>query len=186
MQRAGEGTVTSREIVARAEALRPALLERQAEAEELTYYPESTHREFLEAGFYRILQPRRYGGLELDVPTFVRVIMEVSRGCVSTGWCLCLSSAHVLQVASAFGEEAQEEIFGDDGDFRCASFGAPVGVAEPVDGGWEIECHVPVRVRHPVLDPLPRPDLRAGSESGRPAGPADDVRRAAQHLGAPG
>jgi 3-hydroxy-9,10-secoandrosta-1,3,5(10)-triene-9,17-dione monooxygenase len=143
MQRAGGGTVTSREIVARAEALRPGLIERQAETEELTYYPEITHREFLEAGFYRILQPRRYGGLELDVPTFVRVIMEVSRGCVSTGWCLCLSSAHVLQVASSFGEEAQDEIFGSDGDFRCASFGAPVGVAQPVDGGWEIEGTFP-------------------------------------------
>jgi 3-hydroxy-9,10-secoandrosta-1,3,5(10)-triene-9,17-dione monooxygenase len=130
-------TLTSRDIVARAQDLRPALLERQAETEELRYYPEATHEDFLDAGFYRILVPRRYGGLELDVPTFARVIVEVSRGCPSTGWCLCLAAGHALQVATLFEEHAQAEIFGD-GDFRAAAFGAPVGVAKQLADGWEL------------------------------------------------
>jgi 3-hydroxy-9,10-secoandrosta-1,3,5(10)-triene-9,17-dione monooxygenase len=130
-------TLTSRDIVARAQDLRPALLERQAETEELRYYPEATHEDFLDAGFYRILVPRRYGGLELDVPTFARVIVEVSRGCPSTGWCLCLAAGHALQVATLFEERAQAEIFGD-GDFRAAAFGAPVGVAKRLADGWEL------------------------------------------------
>jgi 3-hydroxy-9,10-secoandrosta-1,3,5(10)-triene-9,17-dione monooxygenase len=138
-----EPDLTPREMVARAEALRPALLERQQETEELSYYPESTHRDFLEAGFYRILQPRRFGGYEFDVPTFVRVITEISRGCPSTGWCLCLASAHVLQVASLFPEQAQADLFGPDGEFRAASFGAPVGVGKRVDGGWELNGTFP-------------------------------------------
>ena len=45
-----EPELTPVEILARADALRPKLVERQAETEQLTYYPESTHREFLDAG----------------------------------------------------------------------------------------------------------------------------------------
>ena len=82
-----EPDLTPREIVARAEAMRDSLLEQQAATEERTFYSEETHRAFTEAGFYRILQPRRYGGYEFDLPTYFRVIMEIARGCPSTGWC---------------------------------------------------------------------------------------------------
>jgi 3-hydroxy-9,10-secoandrosta-1,3,5(10)-triene-9,17-dione monooxygenase len=130
-----EPELTPREIVARAAAMRPELLERQAETEEHTFYSEETHRRFTEAGFYRILQPRRFGGYEFDLETYFRVIIEIARGCPSTGWCLCLGGAHVLQVASMFDEQAQAAFFGPDGHFVCASYGAPVGVAQPRDDG---------------------------------------------------
>ena len=99
-----EPELTPREIVARAAAMRPELLERQAETEERTFYAQDTHRAFTEAGFYRILQPRRFGGYEFDLETYFRVIIEIARGCPSTGWCLCLGGAHVLQVASMYDE----------------------------------------------------------------------------------
>ena len=66
------------------------------------------------------------------------MIIEIARGCPSTGWCLCLGGAHVLQVASMYDEEAQAEFFGPDGHFVCASYGAPVGVAQPRDDGYVI------------------------------------------------
>jgi 3-hydroxy-9,10-secoandrosta-1,3,5(10)-triene-9,17-dione monooxygenase len=127
------------ELVDRARALRPLLLERQAETEERAYYPEATHRELLEAGFYRMLVPRTFGGLELDVTGFARVVIEVARGCPSTGWSMCLPTGHALMVAGWFPEEAQAEIFGD-GDFRCPAVAAPYGTAtrEP-DGGWILD-----------------------------------------------
>jgi 3-hydroxy-9,10-secoandrosta-1,3,5(10)-triene-9,17-dione monooxygenase len=131
-------SVTPQDMVARAVALRPALLERQAETEARTFPPESTHRDFEQAGFYRLLQPRRFGGYEFDVPTYVRVMIEVARGCPSTGWCLCLSAGHTLQVGTLYGEQAQAALFGPTGDFRCAAFGAPVGEARAVPGGWEL------------------------------------------------
>jgi 3-hydroxy-9,10-secoandrosta-1,3,5(10)-triene-9,17-dione monooxygenase len=134
-----EPDLTPREIVARAEAMRPKLLEAQAETEERTFYSEEMHRAFTEAGFYRILQPRRFGGYEFDLPTYFRVISEITRGCPSTGWCLCLAGAHVLQVASMYSERAQRDVFGPDGHFACASFGFPVGVAEPKDGGYVLD-----------------------------------------------
>ncbi|MEV7069691.1 acyl-CoA dehydrogenase family protein [Streptomyces sp. NPDC093990] len=112
-------------------ALRPALLARQAETERLTHYPEATHDDFMDAGFHRILQPRRYGGHEFGLPVFYRVVVEIARGCPSTGWALSLTAAHVLQVCMVLGERAQDELLAPEGDFRAASTVAPVGVARP-------------------------------------------------------
>ena len=85
--------------------------------------------------------PRRFGGYEFDVPTFTRLLIELARGCVNTAWCMGLASAHALQIASWWGEQAQTEIFGD-GDFRCASVAAPIGPATPTDDGYELNGRV--------------------------------------------
>ena len=127
---------TAKEMLARAEALRPALMDRQEEAERLARYPEATHRDFLEAGFYRLLTPRRYGGLEMPLPDYLRVMIEVARGCPSTGWSLCLPIGHTLLVASLYPEEVQDALLREH--FFAASFGAPVGEAVAVDGGWQL------------------------------------------------
>ena len=44
------------------------------------------HQAFTDAGFYRILQPRRFGGYEFDLPTFTRVAIALARGCPASGW----------------------------------------------------------------------------------------------------
>jgi 3-hydroxy-9,10-secoandrosta-1,3,5(10)-triene-9,17-dione monooxygenase len=124
-------------MIARAVALRPQLVEQQAECEERTYYSEKLHRAFLQAGFYRLYVPRRYGGYEFDVPTYVRVVLELARGCPSAAWCMALAAAHALQVASWWEETAQAEIFGD-GDFRAASVATPIGPATRTEDGWEL------------------------------------------------
>ncbi len=46
------------------------------------------------------VQPRRFGGYEFDVPTFYRVMMEMSRGCIETGWVVALTSGHPLLFAN--------------------------------------------------------------------------------------
>ena len=137
-----EPDLTPADLIERARALRPTLVEQQAETERRTYYSQELHEEFLRAGFYRMLVPRRYGGYEFDLPTFMRVIGELAAGCPSTAWCVCLASAHALQVGALFEEQAQAEIFGE-GDFRCAAVAAPAGTATRVDGGWELNSTHP-------------------------------------------
>ncbi|MBV9684443.1 MAG: acyl-CoA dehydrogenase family protein [Solirubrobacterales bacterium] len=136
-----EPSLTQQEMVARAAALRPRLVADQAETEKRTYYSRDMHEAFLAAGFYHLYVPRRYGGYEFDVPTYVRVVQEIARGCVSTAWCLGLAMNHALMVGSWWPQEAQDEIFGG-GDFRCASVAAPVGGAARTDAGWEINGQV--------------------------------------------
>jgi 3-hydroxy-9,10-secoandrosta-1,3,5(10)-triene-9,17-dione monooxygenase len=127
------------QMVARAVALRSRLRDEQDKTEARSRYSEETHRLFTDAGFYRILQPRMFGGYEFDLKTFYRTIIEIARGCPSSGWLLCLGAGHALQLGSSFSKKAQEEIFGPDGHFV-----APLSVgnfpgqrpAKPVDGGY--------------------------------------------------
>ncbi len=65
------------------------------------------------------------------------MIIEIARGCPSTGWLLCLASGHAMQVGTMYEEQAQADLFGD-GDFRCAAVAAPVGVAKRTADGWEL------------------------------------------------
>ena len=138
---APEPGVTQEEMVASAVALRPQLVAEQAATEERRYYSPELHETFMRAGFYHLYVPRRYGGQELDVPTYARVIKEIARGCVSTGWCLGLCINHALQAASWWPESAQDGFFADN-DFRGGSVAAPVGVMSPTDDGWEINGQV--------------------------------------------
>jgi 3-hydroxy-9,10-secoandrosta-1,3,5(10)-triene-9,17-dione monooxygenase len=136
-----EPDLTPDEMVARAVALRPGLIADQESTERRTYYSQAMHEAFLNAGFYHLYVPRRYGGYEFDVPTYVRVVQEIARGCVSTAWCAGLAMNHALMVGSWWPREAQDEIFAG-GDFRCSSVAAPVGKATRTDEGWEINGQV--------------------------------------------
>ena len=131
----------ARALVARARALRPQLIADEADAERRTYYSAELDRAFEEAGFYRMYLPRRFGGLEVDVPTFVKTIIEVGRGSLAAAWCLCLTANHSLQVASWFGERAQHELLGG-GTFRAASVAAPTVRATRVQGGYRLDGEV--------------------------------------------
>jgi 3-hydroxy-9,10-secoandrosta-1,3,5(10)-triene-9,17-dione monooxygenase len=129
--------MTPEEAVARAEAIRPLLIEQQAETEARTYYSEEIHRALLDAGLYRLLVPRMFGGHELDFPTFLRVVIELASGDMSAAWCYTLAAGHALQVAALFEEEAQAAIFGE-GDFRAPAVAAPAGQATRSEDGWEL------------------------------------------------
>lgn len=130
--------VTPETIIARARAVAPTLVAQQAEVEMRTYYSQQTHELFQRAGFYRILTPRRYGGFEFGVDTFLQVVMELCAGCSSTGWQYSLGHSHALTVASLFEEAVQDEVFADP-DFIAPSTGRPQGVitARP-DGDWQL------------------------------------------------
>jgi 3-hydroxy-9,10-secoandrosta-1,3,5(10)-triene-9,17-dione monooxygenase len=133
---APEPDLTAAEIVRRAAALKPLIREQQEESERRGCYSEELHRKFLEAGFYRMLQPRRFGGYEFDLPTFWRAMVEISTGDPGTGWGLTLGSHHAWVIGSYWPERAQREIFGPEGDFRGPHRPLPGGTVQVVDGGY--------------------------------------------------
>jgi 3-hydroxy-9,10-secoandrosta-1,3,5(10)-triene-9,17-dione monooxygenase len=136
-----EPDLTPAQMIERAVGMREALIADQAETEKRTYYSPEMHQRFLDAGFYHLYVPHRYGGYEFDVPTYMRVVQEIARGCVSTGWCLGLTMNHALMVSSWWPEEAQDEIFAGH-DFRASSVAAPVGTATLDERGWDIDGQV--------------------------------------------
>lgn len=137
--RVPEPDLTPDAMIERAIAFQPRLRAEQDETERRGVYSEALHHEFRKAGFYRCLQPRRFGGYEFDVKTYYRIGIELSRGDPSVGWCLIVGAGHALMLGSYFTEEAQAEGFGPTGDFSAPSVAAPSGTATPADGGWLIK-----------------------------------------------
>jgi len=133
-----EPDLTPDEMISRARAMIPMLREQQDDAEARGYYSETVHREFVKAGFSRCMQPRRFGGYEFGLGTFLRTMVAIATGDPGTGWCLTLGSSHAWVVASHFPEAVQAEMFGPDGDFRCPHPASPTGEARPVDGGYRL------------------------------------------------
>ena len=131
-----EPDLTPAELIRRAVAMRPTLTARQEACEALGALLPETNEEFIKAGFYRIVQPRRFGGYEFDCETFFRVMIEIARGCPSSGWVLALTAGHPLLLA-VFPDETLIEAYGDDGEFRCPAVGAPARMI-PVPGGWRV------------------------------------------------
>lgn len=130
-----EPDLTSAELIRRAIAFRPRLREMQGECEKQGRLPEEVRKELDAAGFFRIVQPRRFGGYEFDIPTFYRVMIEIARGCAETGWVMSLVGGHSMMVAK-LPEQAQIEAYGATGEMRCPGSFAPPGTAERVDGGY--------------------------------------------------
>ena len=132
---------TPEALITRAAELRELIRETAAAAEQLGHYTPEVHAAFREAGFYNMFTPKRYGGLEVDMITFARVIMEVGRGDPGTAWCLCLGQGHALTTASFWPEKAQDEVFTNScGYFRASHSLNPAGTAKRVDGGWLINA----------------------------------------------
>jgi 3-hydroxy-9,10-secoandrosta-1,3,5(10)-triene-9,17-dione monooxygenase len=137
------GIPTPGELRRRAEALLPALRERAARSEALRRIPDETLRDFHEAELFRIHQPRRVGGAELEFAAVVEYGALFARACASTAWNWVNFSAHHMMLGM-FPPEAQEEIWGASRDALIASsFVFPAGKARKVDGGYVLSGRWP-------------------------------------------
>lgn len=104
-----EPDLTSEQLIERARALRPMVRAEAEAAEQRGYYSEALHNEFTKAGFYRCVQPRRFGGYEFGIRTFFKSMIEIAAGDPGIGWCLTLACGHALQIGTNFDEVAQPE-----------------------------------------------------------------------------
>ncbi|MCC6648582.1 MAG: flavin-dependent monooxygenase [Polyangiaceae bacterium] len=129
--------MTPKELIERARALLPTLRERAARTQEERKVPEETIRDFQDAGFFRMFQPARWGGLEVDPQVFFQVQWTIAEACPSSAWVLGVVGVHAWQVA-VFPLEAQEEVWGQDRSTLVSSSYAPTGKIERVDGGYRV------------------------------------------------
>src|SRR5215216_232969 len=138
-QETGDVTTASpAEAVASAREMLPRLRARQAECEALGRLHPATQDELVARGLYRVLQPRRFGGMEFDLPTFFEIMAAVARGCPSSGWVLALTAGHAHTLAAVFPEPTQAATFGSSGEFRCPLSSNGGGTAVAIEGGWRI------------------------------------------------
>ncbi|WFU35679.1 acyl-CoA dehydrogenase family protein [Bradyrhizobium brasilense] len=130
-------------MVARARALVPALRERAPRTEELRRLPPETERDLLDSGLFRILQPKRVGGSELDYVALVDCADALGQGDASVSWNFANLASHHWMLAM-FAPEAQSAVWGEDPDALIASsFVFPAGRARKAGGGYVLSGHWP-------------------------------------------
>jgi 3-hydroxy-9,10-secoandrosta-1,3,5(10)-triene-9,17-dione monooxygenase len=124
------------EMLERARALVPALRERASLTEELRSLPPETERELHEAGLFRILQPKRVGGSELDYVALVDFADAVAQADASVAWNLTNLASHHWMLGM-FDRRAQDAIWNESPDTLIASsFIFPAGRARKTKGGY--------------------------------------------------
>ena len=125
------------DLVARARAMIPTLRERAADAEAARRIPDETIADLRAAGFFRVLQPRRWGGYEMDPRVFFDIQMALAEGCMSTGWVYGVVGGHPFELA-LFPDAAQQEVWGSDDAALASSSYQPVGRVEHAEGGFRL------------------------------------------------
>jgi 3-hydroxy-9,10-secoandrosta-1,3,5(10)-triene-9,17-dione monooxygenase len=135
--------MTHEEIWQRAEALLPKLRERAAKCEEIRRLPDETLRDFHDAQLFRIHQPKRVGGAELEFAAVVTYGALFARACASSAWNWVNFAAHHMMLGM-FPPPAQDEIWGSSVDALIASsFVFPAGRARKVQDGYVLSGRWP-------------------------------------------
>jgi 3-hydroxy-9,10-secoandrosta-1,3,5(10)-triene-9,17-dione monooxygenase len=123
-------------MVARAKALIPRLRDRAAGTEELRRLPPETERDLHEAGLFRIVQPKRVGGSELDYVALIDCADALGQADASAAWNFANLASHHWMLAM-FDKRAQDLVWNKDPNTLIASsFIFPAGRARKVDGGY--------------------------------------------------
>lgn len=124
-------------LLARAGELRKTLRERARETELERRVSEATTQMLTDAGLYRVMQPRRFGGYEMTLQDLLQLAFVVGQGCGSTGWCYALGATQSWFLGM-FPQQAQEDVWGTSPDALVAGSIAPTGKARRVPGGYQV------------------------------------------------
>lgn len=128
-------TPSAEELIERARAMIPTLQARAKRATAEHKVPDETIAEMQEAGFFRILQPKRWGGYEMNPNVFFDVLKLIAEGCMSTGWVYGVVGCHPYELG-LFPDQAQIDVWGKDDSVLVSSSYQPVGKVEHADGGF--------------------------------------------------
>ena len=125
------------EVLRSIRGLLPMIAERADKVDESRRVSEQVIRELGDAGLFKMLQPRRYGGTECNPVHFYEVVRAVSGVCGSTGWLASVLGVHPWHLA-LFDDRAQRDVWGHDDSVLVSSAYAPVGRLFPVEGGYRL------------------------------------------------
>ncbi|MGH1486941.1 MAG: flavin-dependent monooxygenase [Cellvibrionaceae bacterium] len=112
----------------------PKIRENSPLADEQCMVPAENIELLKKIGFFRALQPKAYGGLEIDYPEYAASIVKIAEACPSTAWACGLLANHSHAIA-LYSKQLQDEIWGENSDALVSSSVAPLGKWEPAEGG---------------------------------------------------
>src|SRR5262245_65310282 len=120
------------ELVERAASIRSLLEQNADETDRLRRLPDAIVRSLQETGLCRLMVPKRFGGYETDIRTYIAVMAELGRGCGSTAWVASLINV-CAWLAALFPERAQQDVWGSGPESWTSGSLAPRCEGIPVD-----------------------------------------------------
>ena len=139
-----------RATLGRARALIPLLAERAPAAAAARRLSPETIADYRAAGILRILQPRRFGGMQGRFSLFSRIVEELTWGCASAAWVYAVLAEHQWIIAQ-YPEQAQIDVWGEHPEAVASSSLAPREAAKRVAGGWRVSGRYPFIAHLPTI-----------------------------------
>src|SRR5271169_2363456 len=130
--------VDQQAVLAGITELLPVFRQRAQEAEDGRVVPTESVKALAETGFFRLLQPVSFGGLEADPVTFFTAVRLIASACGSTGWVASVIGVHPWQLA-LFPPQAQQDVWAADPATRMSSSYAPTGKATRTAEGYRLD-----------------------------------------------
>lgn len=124
-------------LIAKIHELTPAIAARAEEIETVRRIPADIAEQLRQIGVFRMMTPRSHGGLELDYPSILDVLIELAIIDGSLGWTSMLGAGHVPHLA-LLPRASFDTLFADGPDVILAGSAAPAGSGEIVPGGYRV------------------------------------------------
>jgi 3-hydroxy-9,10-secoandrosta-1,3,5(10)-triene-9,17-dione monooxygenase len=125
------------DLTKRAEALQPLLRKNAAASDRNRRASEENIQAIAEAGLFRLMVPKRYGGHEGTLRSHLEVPAALAEACGGTAWVTALINV-CAWITGLFPELAQDEVFGVNPDARVSGVFTPSNQSRRVDGGLVI------------------------------------------------
>ncbi|MGW6622029.1 acyl-CoA dehydrogenase family protein [Nocardia sp. NPDC055002] len=133
---------TIEDVLARIKELTPLIRKNAAEGESARRVSEETIDALKEAGVFRILVPRRLGGLETSSRALLDVSSAIAEADGGTAWVTMLSNTNAWLAALKGGSDF-EEMYAASPDLIVAGVLAPSGTVRKVPGGYRVDGRWP-------------------------------------------
>ena len=126
-------------LIGRARALVPKLAQRAAQAERDGRVPSESIGEMQQAGLFRVMQPKRWGGYELGLDVANEIQMTLAEGCMSSAWVFAVIAVEAFLIAVC-DDRMAEDVWGKDrATLVCGTSAAdPSNKSQAVEGGFRI------------------------------------------------
>ena len=130
-------SLTAKSLLGAIQELRPAITARALEIETSRRIPADIVEVLKRAGTFRMFVPRRYGGLELDLPAGLEILVELAKIDSSVGWNAMTSSNGSL-FAPFLPQSTYETIYENGPDVIFAGASQPTGSVEEAGAGGRL------------------------------------------------
>lgn len=125
------------------ERLAPIIEQHRERGEQERRLPDAIVKAMRDGDLFKLWTPSEFGGDEIDLPTFMETVEQISRIDSASGWTFAnLATGAVL--AAYLPEEGAAEIYANGPSVAIPGSVAPKGRAVPVAGGYQLSGRWPL------------------------------------------